>query len=68
MSVSAYISCYVSLIIHDGKMENFYIHHLKEALLQNAASVSSVLEHIFHVITQLHVFISWYQNTLHKTQ
>jgi hypothetical protein len=39
----------------------------KKPLLQNAASDSSDLEHIFYVITQLHTHISWYRNTLHKT-
>jgi len=39
----------------------------KKPLLQIAASASSDHKHIFHVITQLHTFPSWYQNTLHKS-
>jgi len=31
MSVSASISCYVSLIIQDEKIDYFYTHHSKEA-------------------------------------
>ena len=48
-----------------GIASTFFIQ--KKPSLQNAASDSSDHEHIFHVITQLHIVISCYQNTLHKT-